>query len=169
MASQPDKPGERASFSDRFLIGLFSLILGIILVAVIFRYVLNQSLSWSDEVVRYLFVWFTLLGAALALRDRNHIRVEYFVERLPAGVRRGVEWASLLLLTLFNLALVVLGLAWVWETRGTSTPALRLPLNIIFYAALPVTAALNVWFCWRRLRTGQYAELESGKNDEVID
>ena len=65
------------------LVGLFSLILVIILVAVFFRYVVNHSLFWSDEVVRYLFVWFTLLGAALVLRDRRHIRVEYFVEQMP--------------------------------------------------------------------------------------
>jgi len=50
-------------------------------------------------VVRYLFVWFTLWGAALVLRDRRHIRGEYFVEHLPAGVRRRVEaWGLLLIL-----------------------------------------------------------------------
>ena len=166
--NENDKPSsERLSAPDLMLVGLFSVILLIILVAVFFRYVVNQSLVWSDEIVRYLFVWFTLLGAALVLRDRRHIRVEYFVEHMPWGLRRVVEFAGLLLILAFNVFLVVAGFLWVHETSGTSTPALGLPLNWIFYAALPTTAALCCWFAVRRLATGQYAELEVGKEEEL--
>jgi TRAP-type C4-dicarboxylate transport system permease small subunit len=149
--------------ADWLLVGLFSLILAIILLAVFFRYVVNHSLFWSDEVVRYLFVWFTLLGAAVVLRERRHIRVEYFVEQLPAGLRRCVEAIGLVLILAFNGFLVVGGFLWVGETAGTSTPALRLPLNWVFYAALPVTAALSCYFAVRRLRSGQYAEMDVGE------
>ena len=154
----------RLSVPDLLLVGLFGVILVIILVAVFFRYVINQSLFWSDEIVRYLFVWFTLLGAALAVRDRQHIRVEYFVEHMPTAARRAVEMAGLLLVTAFNLVLVVAGVIWAYEARSAFTPALKLPLSGIFFAALPATAALNVWFCVRRLRAGQYAERDPSLN-----
>jgi len=157
----------RLSPADVVLIALFAIILVIILVAVFFRYVVNQSLFWSDEVVRYLFVWFTLLGAALVLRDRRHIRVEFFVEHMPAGLRRGVEVAGLVLVLAFNVFLVVAGLLWVRETRGTYTPALGLPLNWVFYAALPLTAVLCCYFAARRLMAGQYAELDVGREEET--
>ena len=74
MNSPGEPVNKRLSIPDRILVGLFSMILLIILVAVFFRYVINHSLFWSDEVVRYSFVWFTLLGTALVLRDRRHIR-----------------------------------------------------------------------------------------------
>lgn len=161
------EPGrQRLSVPDLILVGLFGAILLVILVAVFCRYVVNHSLFWSDEVVRYAFVWFTLLGAALVLRDRRHIRVEYFVEHLPPGVRRAVELAGLLLILAFNAFLVVAGTLWVCRTHGAITPALGLPLNGVYYAALPATAALGCWFAARRLATGKYAELDAGQDEE---
>jgi TRAP-type C4-dicarboxylate transport system permease small subunit len=158
---------ERLSAADWVLVGLFSVILVIIVVAVFFRYVVNQSLFWSDEVVRYLLVWFTLLGTALVLRDRRHIRVEFFVEHVPHSLRRTVELAGLMLVLAFNVFLVVAGFLWVRQTAGTYTPALGLPLNWIFYAALPLTAALCCYYAARRLLTGEYAELDVGREEEL--
>lgn len=165
QSGEPAK--QRLSVPDLILVSLFSVILLIILVAVFFRYVVNHSLFWSDEVVRYLFVWFTLLGAALVLRDRRHIRVEYFVEQMPAGVRRVVECAGLVLILVFNVFLVIAGLLWVRETAGAYTPALGLPLNWVYYAALPITAVLGCWFAARRLVAGQCAELDVGREDDL--
>ena len=167
MTENGESSRERLSAADWVLVGLFCIILAIILVAVFFRYVVNQSLFWSDEVVRYLFVWFTLLGAALVLRDRRHIRVEFFVEQMPRGLRRAVEVAGLLLILAFNAFLVVAGFLWVHQTAGTYTPALTLPLNWIFYAALPFTAALSCWFAVRRLVAGEYAELDVGQGENL--
>ena len=62
---------------------------------------------------------------------------------------------------LFYLAMLVLGFMWVYETRGTSTSALKWPLNWFFYAALPVSAVLGAWYGLRRLKSGQYAELDA--------
>ncbi len=160
---------KRLSPADLVLVILFSVILVTILVAVFFRYVVNHSLFWSDEVVRYLFVWFTLLGAALVLRDRRHIRVEFFVEHMPEGLRRVMEGAGLALILAFNVFLVVAGFLWVHQTSGTYTPALGLPLNWIFYAALPLTAILCCYYAVRRLMAGQYAELDVGQEEELAE
>jgi len=140
---------------------VFGMIIVIILAAVFFRYVLNRSLFWSDEVVRYLFVWFTLWGSALVLRDRRHIRVEFFVELLPQRWQRRVELAGLALVVAFNAVLVVLGLQWAFATRGTYTPALGMPMSVVFYCALPTAALLTTWFGIRRLRTREYGERAS--------
>ena len=147
------------------LVALLVLILGVVLGAVFCRYVLNQSLTWSDEVVRYLFVWFTLIGSAAVLRDRLHIRVEFFIDLFPIKVRRLFEISTLVLIVAFNAVLIMLGLLWVVQTRGTYTPALGMPLNWVFYSALPSTALLSVWFGIRRLRSGQYAE-QANNTDE---
>jgi TRAP-type C4-dicarboxylate transport system permease small subunit len=159
--SQANRKSRTDSAADLVLVLLLTAIVVIALLAVFCRYVLNHSLVWSDEVVRYLFVWFTLLGAAITLRDREHLRVEYFVELLPAGPRRFVEWVTLVGVLLFYLAMLVLGFMWVYETSGTSTSALKWPLNWFFYAALPASAALGAWYAVRRLKRGQYAELDA--------
>lgn len=53
---------------DKIIIAVLILILSVMLLVgamqVIWRYVLQQSLSWSEELMRYLYVWATMLGAA---------------------------------------------------------------------------------------------------------
>ncbi len=151
--------------ADALLIGLSAALVSIMLAAVYFRYALNRSLSWSDEVVRYLFVWFTLLGAAVAVREREHIRVDYFVEKLPPSLRRAAEAFSLAGVCLFQAGLTVLGAGWVWSTRGSLTSALQWPLNLLFYAALPCSTLLGLWYAVRRLVGGAYSERDAAAGE----
>jgi len=62
-------------FEKALIIGFIAMT-AIIFLQVIFRYFLLQSLSWSEEVARYLFVWLTFLGASVVARSRSHIMVE---------------------------------------------------------------------------------------------
>ena len=164
-----NRQSERLSIPDILLALLFFAILMIVLLAVFFRYVLNDSLFWSDDTVRYLFVWFTLLGSVVVLRDRRQIRVEYFVEHMPARWRRVIDIAMFVLVTLLYLFLVVAGFVWVWETRGTTTSSLKLPLNWVFYAALPTTGLLGLFYCIRRLKRLEVTELEMGTSEQLSD
>ncbi len=43
---------------------------------VFFRYVVNYSLSWSQDLLTYMFIWSVFIGVALAVKKRRHIRVE---------------------------------------------------------------------------------------------
>lgn len=49
--------------------------LGLIFVQVVLRYGFSYSLSWSEELARYLFVWLMWLGVSYAARNRTHLRV----------------------------------------------------------------------------------------------
>jgi len=137
---------QRLSWFDKLLILHFIVILVIMTLAVIFRYVINQSLSWSDEAVRYLFVWLTLLGSSLVLRDKAHIQVEFFIELLPPSARHVLAFLSDSLVLAFNVVLLVLGVQWFFATAGIQTAALRLPVKFVLYGALPVSALLNIVF-----------------------
>lgn len=143
---------------DRLLVAQFVLILSIMTVSIFFRYVLNHSLTWTDEAVRYLFVWFTLLGSSLVLRDRAHIRVEFLIENLSPRLRNVFDYVSDVLVLLFNLVLIVLGVQWAVAVSGTYTSALHLPISIALYAAVPVSASINVVFL---LQTRRVEEPES--------
>jgi len=143
---------------DGLLIGIGAGLVVLVLLAVFFRYVLNQSLSWSDELVRYLFVWFTLLGGVVVLREREHIRVEYFIEKVPARLRRWIDGSMLVMVCVFHALLVIVGGLWVWTTRGSYTSALQWPLNLVFYAALPLTSLVGAWYSVRRLVRGEFTE-----------
>lgn len=52
------------------------------------RYVLNDSVAWTEEIARYLLIWVTFVGGAVAMRRRSHIAVEVLLHFLsPPAVR----------------------------------------------------------------------------------
>ena len=59
-------------------------VLAIVVFAQFFtRYVLNDSLAWTEEIARYLLMWVTFIGAAIAMRRRTNIAVEMLEHFLP--------------------------------------------------------------------------------------
>ena len=51
------------------------------------RYVLNNSISWADEVSRLLFVWSIFMAIPLGIRRQSHIGVTLVTDRLPLAAR----------------------------------------------------------------------------------
>lgn len=53
---------------------------------IIFRFLLNSSLVWSEELMRYLFVWLSFITASIAVREHKHISVDFVTTFMPARV-----------------------------------------------------------------------------------
>jgi TRAP-type C4-dicarboxylate transport system permease small subunit len=103
---------------------------------VVFRYVLNLPLFWTEEFARYCLVWSSLLGAAVAFRRGEHIAVAFFVEHLPERPRRFFAGVALLFIALILAVMTFGGVQLVAVTRAQISPALRIPMAIP-YLALP--------------------------------
>ncbi|MDP2854846.1 MAG: TRAP transporter small permease subunit [Smithellaceae bacterium] len=56
---------------------LFVLMLVLMIIQVVFRYILEIPLSFSEELCRYLFVCCTFLGGAIATAERGHIEINF--------------------------------------------------------------------------------------------
>ena len=69
------------------LVVLFGLIIVCVVLQVFYRYVLNNPLIWSEELAKLAFIWMIFLGLCLAERERVHIVVDFFVDRMPALVQ----------------------------------------------------------------------------------
>lgn len=85
------------------------LMTGVMLAQVFFRYVLNDSLPWSEELSVYFMIWAIFIGAAIVMRNWQHTRITVFAKMLP---RPGQILLLLLAKTgtiVFLLTLAVLG------------------------------------------------------------
>ena len=113
----------------------------IVAVQVAFRYLLNHSLFWSEELARLLLVWMTFLGATVAYYHRAHPGVDGLIRRLPRLWQQGagilVHLASL---ALFSV-MIVSGTEFAWFARLQITPALHLP-KWIPMAVVPVSGMI---------------------------
>jgi TRAP-type C4-dicarboxylate transport system permease small subunit len=68
---------------DTALITMFVAMVGIIFIQVIMRYIFNNSLYWSEELGKFLFVWISWLGISIGHRRREHIKIAMVVDKLP--------------------------------------------------------------------------------------
>lgn len=104
---------------------------------VVFRYFIGTSLDWIEEVSRILLIWLTFIGAAVALKRKGHIAVDYFVAHLPDRIRYYFEIGTYVLIVAFSAFLCVQGMAFALLSERTTFPALQVPVSWQ-YLGLPV-------------------------------
>ena len=56
----------------------------VVLLGVFFRYVLQQPLSWSEEVARYLMIWAASLAVSIGIMRKEHLGITFLISRLPS-------------------------------------------------------------------------------------
>jgi tripartite ATP-independent transporter DctM subunit len=122
----------------------------ILFAGVVARYGLRSPLIWSDELASILFLWLAMLGAAVAFRRSEHMRMTAIVA--GAGPRM---WAYLDVVATCAALAFLLMIAWpayeyAYEESFITTPALQIP-NIWRAAALPVGTGLMALFAILRL------------------
>ena len=124
--------------------------IAVLFAGVVSRYVLHSPLLWSDELAAILFLWLAMLGAVVALRRGEHMRMTALVSKASPESRALLEALATVACGAF-LAMV----AWpAWEyaadERAITTPALELS-NLWRAAALPVGLGLMGAFTLLRL------------------
>ena len=113
----------------------------IVAAQVFFRYVLNHSLFWSEELARYLMVWLTFLGAGVAYYRRVHPGIDVLTRRLFRKHQRRLEILIHAVSLSFFSILIVYGIRFAWFVRLQFSPALSIPKWIVF-AVIPVSGAI---------------------------
>ena len=101
------------------------------------RYLTNFSITWAEEVARYLMIWMTFLGAGLALRQGSHAAIGNLQELLGPKFGRLLRVVVVLLLLVFCALMAWTGYEYMTRMSRQVTPATRVSFGYI-YAAMPV-------------------------------
>jgi tripartite ATP-independent transporter DctM subunit len=122
----------------------------ILLAGVVSRYLFDHPLVWSDELASILFLWLAMLGAAIALRRDEHMRMTAVVSALPPSTRAALDAFA----TGAALALLVLivrpAYDYALEEVPIATPALQIS-DSLRAAAMPIGVTLMAMFAALRL------------------
>lgn len=125
------------------VLGMLALI-AVITLQIISRVFFN-AVPWTEEVARFLLIWITFLGAALAFQQGRHIAVSFVVDALPPHINRLARMMASLAIILFMGALVVIGYEYMQVQSFQRSPSLRWSMSYI-YAVMPVSAALMCYY-----------------------
>ena len=123
--------------------GLVITVAAVVLLQVLMRYLFAYPNPWSEEVSRFCFIWVSLLGASLAVEHRAHFGFDQVTKALAPRAKRVVETFARAAVLLFSLLLIATGIALMDLTMGERSPALNLPVALV-YAAAPVSGVLMV-------------------------
>lgn len=130
-------------FIKTVIIGSMVAMLVAICLQVFFRFVLNHSLDWPEELARFTMIWSSLLAAVYVQLERGHLSLDFFVGKLPRKAVLVVRILMNVLLIVFMAMVVASGIQEAYTLWDLKTGALRISRSIP-YLAVPVSSALFI-------------------------
>jgi tripartite ATP-independent transporter DctM subunit len=124
--------------------------IAILLAGVVSRYVFHQPLLWSDELASILFLWLAMLGAVVALRRGEHMRMTAIVGKVSPLVRAFLDVLAIAAALVFLALIVYPAYEFAHDEMVITTPALEIT-SAWRATALPVGTALMLLIALMRL------------------
>lgn len=123
-------------FEEYLLIAILGIMSIVICYQVFMRYVMAASLSWSEELARYLFIWMAYIAISYGVKMKQHVSVEAFTLLFPEKHRYIFDIIGDLVFSIFS----VLVLYYSWGVlqgqiqMGQTSPGIQCPMFIIYAA-----------------------------------
>lgn len=115
------------------------------------RFVLNNPSKYTEELLRYLLIWMTMLGVPYAYGKNSHLSINLaiktFTEKGKLMTNIGIE---LLVLFLSVFVMIIGGWMVMTNSAGQISPAMHMPMQL-YYAGVPLGGVLMVFYGLNRL------------------
>jgi TRAP-type C4-dicarboxylate transport system permease small subunit len=146
--------------AELFGVLLLTLLTGLVFLNATTRYLFSYSFIWGDELIIAIIPWVAMSGLFLAVRRRNVIRIDFFVDKFWPGPRKVLRLAGDLLSAIVFAYLAWVSVEYVYRFGGDGLIYLRWPSGLFSASFVigPLLAALAylVTF-WREMRGGAEA------------
>lgn len=127
------------------------------------RFILNSSLSWSEELLKVMLIWFCLFSTSIIAAERGHVSIVIFKEKMPKPIGQLLTLISQIFIYLISFMVVYIGFRMVVNTLWRSTPAANIPYPIV-YGAIPISFAVITIYEFRNLLT----DIKKYKDNEEL-
>lgn len=103
------------------------------------------SLPWTEELARLLVIWLTFLGSSLAIQQKMHLSVNYFVNLAAKKFRILIGLLVYSLMIVLFSIFVVYGFKLTMASMNSTSSALQWPMGI-FYVVIPLSSIISIYF-----------------------
>ncbi|MCM0036196.1 MAG: TRAP transporter large permease subunit [Burkholderiaceae bacterium] len=128
---------------------LLVVIIVMLLIGVVSRYVFAIPIIWIDEVVSLSFLWFAMIGTAIAMYRNEHLRLSLFLEMMPAKIQGFVHATALVSIAAFLIAMIHPSIIYAQEEWFVKSPALNIPntyrVSALAFGFLAMLCILSVY------------------------
>ncbi|HQE66756.1 MAG TPA: TRAP transporter small permease [Bacillota bacterium] len=112
---------------------------------VISRYLLGNSLVWSEELSRYILTWIVFLGTGYVLGQGGHGSMD-LLEMLPQNIRKVLSYISNLFVIIYSFIMIKYGIEFLLIGMRQKSSAMQIPMSIV-YIALPLGGLMIMIYC----------------------
>jgi TRAP-type C4-dicarboxylate transport system permease small subunit len=112
----------------------FAALFIVFLLQVIYRYVLNDPLSWTQEIAELLYVWIVCVGSATIVAERDHVTFSLIYAGVKPPARRILAILGTGFVTVVMIITLYGNFDYIAFTFGQKTPTLRMPMGVVFSA-----------------------------------
>lgn len=131
------------------LCGVLVAMVAVTFAQVLFRYLFQAPLAWSEEAARFLLMWLAALSAAYGFKNGAHFALRFLVERLPETAKPWSDRLVTLVVVGFLAIFAWQALRFTWEVRNMVAPATGISMAIPYSSAF-VGAVMMLYFVVRR-------------------
>jgi TRAP-type C4-dicarboxylate transport system permease small subunit len=112
---------------------------------VVARFVFHTGNTWSEELSRYTYIWFTLITVSLAVLNNAHIKIDAAMMVFPERWRTGLVVLGIFILIIYCVFIVVFGITMVLRNvrMGNVSLGLQLPMYVV-YSIVPISHVLII-------------------------
>jgi len=114
---------------EEYILFILLVVMTIIMGVQIFsRFVLKNSLSWSEELVRYLFVWSAFIGVPYCIKRGTSVKVDQFRSMMPVPAQKALLYIDKIIIGILFTIIIIYAFSLVKTsyTRGTTSPAMEI-------------------------------------------
>ncbi len=147
----------------KFLLRVLLIIMVVItFLQVIMRYVFDSPLTWAEETIGVLMIYFGLIGGSFGIYYGIHISLEVFVDKFMKRFDRYIRILEVIIYIFFGLIEIIYGVQIMKLTVFQVLPATGFPVRYT-YLALPISGVIMIFFSIvLLLKLGKGGAYESG-------
>jgi TRAP-type C4-dicarboxylate transport system permease small subunit len=145
------------SLEDYVVLIVFWVLAGVVFAQFFSRYVLNSSITWTEEIARYLLIFVGFAGSIMGVRRNSHIFVEVFYRFMPR--RMGLVAARLV--DVIKIVFFAFGTWLSWKIipimANHRMVSVNLPMSWIYIAVFVsflIMTLRSIYLAYRHLKTG---------------
>jgi TRAP-type transport system small permease protein len=168
---QDDEPIDLSDirWHDGIVLLVFWILFAVVFLQFFTRYVLNDSLGWTEEIARYLLIAVTFIGAVMAVRKESMIAVEIFYRWMSRPVRRAVQGFIDLIAILFYGSMTFSCIRLAQRTRQKMV-SIEVSKSLVYWGVaicFGCMCLLAIWIMIKHLRTGTSPLIDPEQPDEA--
>jgi TRAP-type C4-dicarboxylate transport system permease small subunit len=131
---------------ERIITVFFIIIFLLIFSLVLLRYGFKTSIMGTNEIITMLFVYCSALGTAILVRQKEHIKISFFVNKLSTGAKRIVLTINYLLICVLNAVFFYMSLGWIKSIQSFRSPMTQIPFWVQ-RIPIPIGCGLVILYC----------------------